>query len=254
MDNTFQAPQLTETLKPKVVAAIPCYNEERSISEVVSKTRKHVDQVIVIDDGSFDGTIEAAKAAGAQIINHGINRGYGEALNSCFEIARKSAADVLVIIDGDGQHNPDEIPQLLAPIFQGKGELIIGSRFLSNQISMPRYRRFGIRVITWLFNLGSRTKVSDSQSGFRAYSKKVFEAFPPFEAKMSASIEILEKARRNKAIIKEVPITCRYNSLTISPGAIKLGFSVALSVARIRLKNNLNGLIANNRNRDSMGK
>ncbi|MBA7692844.1 Undecaprenyl-phosphate 4-deoxy-4-formamido-L-arabinose transferase [subsurface metagenome] len=99
----------------KVIAAIPCFNTERFIDDVVSTTKKYVDQVIVIDDGSDDSTAEAARAAGALVINHGINRGYGEAIKSCFKAAKANAADILIILDGDGQHNPDEIPKLLSP-------------------------------------------------------------------------------------------------------------------------------------------
>ncbi len=104
---------------------------------------------------------------------------------------------------------------------------------------MPNYRKFGISVITWLFNLGSRTKVSDTQSGFRAYSKKLFDSFPLGEKGMSISIETLEKARRNKAIIKEVPIFCLYANSPLDLEVIRHGLSVAFSVVRIRLKNSL---------------
>ncbi|MFC2048529.1 glycosyltransferase family 2 protein [Chloroflexota bacterium] len=234
-----QSSRLSQESRPKVIAAIPCFNTEHFIRDMVSNVRKYVDQVIVIDDGSDDGTAETAQAAGALVITHDQNRGYGEAIKSCFETAIKHAADVLVIIDGDGQHNPDETPRLLTPILKGEADLIIGSRFLGNQISMPRYRKFGISVITWLFNLGSRTKVSDGQSGFRAYSKKTFDISPFFEKGMSISIETLEKARRKGSIIKEVPISCRYAPSTLSLKTIRHGLNVALSVIRIRLKSSL---------------
>jgi glycosyltransferase involved in cell wall biosynthesis len=214
---------------------------------VVSKARKYVDLVVVIDDGSHDGTVEAARVAGAQVINHSTNRGYGEAIKSCFEAAKANAADVLVTLDGDGQHNPDELPLILAPILKGQADLVIGSRFLqptqqTQSTMMPRYRKFGISVITWLWNLGSRTKVSDAQSGFRAYSRELFQNFSLAERGMSISIETLEKARRKKAIIKDVPISCFYGSSTLNLKASKHGISVALSVVRIRLKNSLFGM------------
>jgi len=239
--------------RPKVVVAIPCFNVEPYIKEVVSKASRYADQVIVVDDGSEDRTAEVARAAGALVISHGTNRGYGEAIKSCFEAAKTNAADVLVILDGDGQHNPDEIPKLLAPILKGEADLIIGSRFLTNEVNMPRYRKFGISVITFLWNFGSEVKVSDAQSGFRAYSKKVFETFPLSEKGMSVSIETLEKARRKGAIIKEVPISCLYVPSTLNLRAIRHGLSVALSVVRIRLKNSLHSLIggSNARNQGS---
>jgi glycosyltransferase involved in cell wall biosynthesis len=252
-----QETQQTSIARPKVVAAIPCFNTEGSITDVVKRTRRYVDQVIVIDDGSQDGTAEAAKAAGALVINHGINKGYGEAIKSCFQAAKANAADVLVILDGDGQHNPDEIPRLLAPILNNEADLVIGSRFLpqtqqtqrtqrtqgTQRTVMPHYRKFGISVITFLWNFGSRVKVSDSQSGFRAYSKRMFGNIPLSEKGMSVSIEVLEKARRKGAIIKEVPISCLYPPSTLDLKATRHGLSVALSVVRIRLKSTLRSLI-----------
>lgn len=232
-----QSSQVSQAKRPKVIAAIPCFNTESFIADVVSKAKKHVDQVIVIDDGSHDGTAEAATAAGALVISHGTNRGYGEAIKSCFEAAKANAADVLVILDGDGQHNPDDIPKLLTPILQGEADLIIGSRFLAKERSTPRYRKFGIDVITLLWNFGSKEKTSDAQSGFRAYSKKIFETFSLSERGMSISIEILEKARRSGAVIGEVPISCLYAPSTLNPKAIRHGLGVALSVVRVRLKN-----------------
>jgi glycosyltransferase involved in cell wall biosynthesis len=255
---------------------------------VVSKARKYVDLVVVIDDGSHDGTVEAARVAGAQVINHSTNRGYGEAIKSCFEAAKANAADVLVTLDGDGQHNPEEIPKVLDPISRKEADLVIGSRFLQPDqsrvkslesrvmspppqpfspdsrlptpdsrpgtidsrpstpdyrlITMPRYRKFGISVITFLWNFGSKVKVSDSQSGFRAYSKEMFANTSFSEKGMSISIEILEKARRKRAVIKEVPISCLYAPSTIGLKASKHGISVALGVVRIRLKNSLFGM------------
>jgi len=232
-----QSSQVSQAKQPKVIVAIPCFNTESFITDVVSKAKKYVDQVIVIDDGSHDSTAEAARAAGALVISHGTNRGYGKAIKSCFEAAKANAADVLVILDGDGQHNPDEIPKLLTPILRGEADVIIGSRFLAKKRSMPRYRKFGIDVITFLWNFSSKVEVSDAQSGFRAYSKKIFETFSFSERGMSISIEILEKARRSRAIIKEVPISCLYAPSTLNLKAIRHGLSVALSVVRVRLKN-----------------
>ena len=232
-------PEPRRTTQPKIIAAIPCFNTEASIADIVSKAKKYVDQVVVIDDGSRDGTAEAAKAAGALVINHGTNKGYGEAIKSCFEVAKANAADILVILDGDGQHNPDEIPQILAPAIEDKADVVVGSRFLANEQSMPPYRKFGISVITFLWNFGSKVTVSDTQSGFRAYNKRIFNAPALSEKGMSVSIEILEKARKEGVIIKEVPVSCSYMPSTLNLGAIRHGLGVAFSVVRIRFKNSL---------------
>lgn len=234
-----QLSQPCQPMRPNVIAAIPCFRTKDYIGDVVTKAKKYVDQVIVIDDGSDDGTAETARLAGALVVRHNTNMGYGEAIKSCFEAAKTHGADVLVILDGDGQHNPDGIPRALAPIILGEADLVIGSRFITNEHNMPRYRRFGIDVITFLWNLGSKVKVSDAQSGFRAYGKKVFESLSLLEKGMGISIEILEKARRKRAVIKEVPISCTYVPSTLNLKAIRHGLGVALSVVRIRLKNSL---------------
>jgi len=233
------SPQNLQDSRHKVVAGIPCHNTESFIGDVVSSANKYVDQVIVVDDGSTDGSAEVARGAGAIVISHSTNQGYGEALKSCFEMAKTNGANILVTIDSDGQHDPEEIPLLLAPILRGEADVVIGSRFLTNEVNMPSYRKFGISLISFLFNLGSRTKVSDSQSGFRAYNKEIIESFLLSEPGMSISIESLEKARRNGVIIKEVPISCVYPPSILNMKAISHGLSVAFSVLRIRLKSGL---------------
>lgn len=247
---------LTRQIIPKVVAAIPCYNTEPFIRDVVVGARAYVDQVIVIDDGSSDGTAIAARAAGALVKSHSANRGYGEAIKSCFEMARAAAADVLVILDGDKQHNPDEIPRLLAPILNEEADLTIGSRFpqvddLSREhygsqetrtTTTPRYRAFGIKVITGFWNFGSATKISDAQSGFRAYSKNAFQGLFLSETGMSISIEILEEIRRRQLAITEVPISCQYTESNISFKAVEHGLTVLFSVLRIRWQSWLRSL------------
>lgn len=236
----------TKLNRPKVIAAIPCYNEERSIGEVVCKVKNHVGQVIVIDDGSLDGTSKAAKAAGALVVKHASNIGYGESIRSCFAAAKANDADILVTLDGDGQHNSAEVARLLAPILNGRADLVIGSRFLGGQNNVPRYRKFGIDVITWLCNVGSKAKVSDSQSGFRAYGRRILETFSLTERGMGISVELLIKARGKGFIIQEEPISCSYhpNSSTLNP--VHHGLGVALTVVKLRTKILLHRLSSRN--------
>lgn len=223
---------------PKIVAAIPCYNEESFIGGVVLKAMKYVDQVVVIDDGSSDGTSQAARAAGASVIIHETNRGPGAATRSCFEASKTYGADILVTLDGDSQHNPEEIPLVIAPILNGEADLVIGSRFLrqGQRINVPKYRRFGIDVITWLFNVGSRTRIADAQSCFRAYSRRLLDTLSITENGFGFSVEVLVQARQMSFPIREVAISCVYhaNGSTINP--VYHGLGVALATVKLRFK------------------
>ena len=221
----------------RVMAGIPCFNTANSIVDVVSATRRYVDEVVVVDDGSTDATAEKAKKVGATVISHVTNKGYGESIKTCFTAAKNRGA-ALVTIDGDGQHDPEEIPHLLDPIYRGEAEVVIGSRFLNPAQQIPSYRKLGITVINWLWNVGSDTKVSDSQSGCRAYSKWVIQNLSLFETGMSISVEILENIRRIHARIQEVPISCSYENNNSNPSwkALTHGFHVAFSVLRIRFR------------------
>lgn len=220
----------------KVIAAIPCLNEEAFIGDIVTRAKKYVDKVIVIDDGSTDNTAEAAQAAGAEVIKHETSQGTGAATKTAFEAAKRSQADILVTLDGDGQHNADEIPLLLAPILNEEADLVIGSRFLRPDFhQMPKYRKFGIDVITFLYNFGSKVRVSDSQCCFRAHNHKLIEAVNITEAGFSFSVQVLIQARRKGFTIKEVPISCIYHSQGSSLNPITHGLGVAFNVIKLRL-------------------
>jgi glycosyltransferase involved in cell wall biosynthesis len=229
-----------EVKHPQVVVAIPCLNTAPFIANIVSKAKKYADEVIVVDDGSDDGTAEAARVAGATIVRHEKNQGYGGAIRSCFIAARQNNADILVIIDGDAQHDPSEIPLVAKPVIDGSADIVIGTRFHSNsKTNMPRYRKFGIDIITFLWNFRAKVKVTDSQSGFRAYRRIIFQDVSLNEKAMGMSIEILENARRMGAKFAEVPITCHYIQTTMTRQAVLHGYDVALAVIRIRLTNSL---------------
>jgi len=219
-----------------LLAAIPAFNEQKTIGSVVLTAQRYATRVIVIDDGSEDETAWVAEQAGATVIRHPTNRGYGAALRSCFEYARESEFEVLVILDGDGQHRPEMIPQVVAPVDEGRADVSIGSRFMDGTKAegVPGYRKFGIRVITKLTNLGTRHsgKITDAQSGFRAYSRAAIAAIDPVEADMGASAEILWEADRRGLRIVEVPIEVDYYGKKSIRGPIKHGVSVIGSMVR----------------------
>jgi glycosyltransferase involved in cell wall biosynthesis len=222
--------------KPKVIATIPCLNEEAFIGDIVTRTRKYIDAVIVIDDGSTDRTSEVSQAAGAEITRHEKQSGAGAATRSGFEAAKMKDADVLVTLDGDGQHSPEEIPKLISPIIENKADLVIGSRFLKPQTNIRRYRKFGIDVITWLYNFGSKVKISDSQCCFRAHSRKLLDTIDITENGFGFSVEVLVKARKKGLVITEVPISCVYHAQGSSLNPIAHGLGVALDVIKHRLR------------------
>jgi len=219
-----------------LLAAIPAFNEEKTIGSLVLAARRYAAKVIVIDDGSDDETAWIAEQAGATVIQHPANRGYGAALRSCFDYARTNDFGVLVILDGDGQHRPEMIPKVAAPVRDGKADVSIGSRFLEGHKAhgVPGYRKFGIGVITRLTNLGTRhnARITDAQSGFRAYSRAAIAAIDPIEADMGASAEILWEADRKGLRIVEVPIVIDYYASGHARGALQHGLSVIGSMIR----------------------
>lgn len=197
--------------KPFIVACIPAFNEEKTIAKVVLQTQNYVDRVMVCDDGSTDMTAEIAERLGAVVIRHSRNLGYGAALNTLFSEAVKLNPSCIVTIDADGQHDPSYIPHLVEPIVRGEADIVIGSRFLSRESSVPRYRRLGIKLITGIVKRTSYPQITDAQSGFRAYSRKALEVLGLTEPGMGVSAEILMKAREKNLRIMEKPITINYN-------------------------------------------
>jgi len=206
-------------------ACIPAYNEEKTIKEIVAKSLPHVDRVVVCDDGSTDDTAKAARDAGAVVISQ-TNQGYGAAIASLFDYSRKENAQIMITLDGDGQHNPDQIPLLVDAITTHSVDVVIGSRFLDDTTKVSGYRKRGIKIITSASNYGTNFKVSDSQSGFRAYSKDAIDAIHPTEQGMSVSTEILLKISNKGLSIAEVPITVSYDGDTSEQHSVTHGVGV----------------------------
>lgn len=222
----------------KIIATIPCFNTEATIKDVILATKKYVDEVMIIDDGSDDNTAITAKNLGAFVLKHNENKGYGKAIKSCFSAALANNADIIITIDGDGQHDPDDIPRLLDPILRREADVIIGSRFLGSN-DVPSYRKFGISIINNLWNVGADMKLSDSQSGFRVYRKDIVENLNLLENGMAISIEILEQIRNKGVAIGEIPIKCYYKSSSMNLRSVFHGLGVAASTIKIRLNERL---------------
>lgn len=199
--------------KPHVIICIPAFNESQAIAQVIERAKPYASEIIVCDDGSVDNTSEVAKNAGAKVIRHPVNRGYGAAIKTLFYAARNENADVMVTIDSDGQHDPGQISHVIQPVLHDGYDLVIGSRFLKHEDKekIPAYRSIGIKTITKFAQLVSYNNITDAQSGFRAYSKKALSTIDLFEEGMSVSTEILVQAKENNLSIKEVPITITYD-------------------------------------------
>ena len=223
----------------RIVVCVPAYNEAQTIGDIVRKARKFATEVMVYDDGSTDETKQIAEDAGAStVIRNPVNKGYGVAIRALFQAAREKNADVLVTLDSDGQHNPDQIPYVVEPILNGGLDLVIGSRFLNHADSdqVPRYRSIGIRAITKVTQYASYNGITDAQSGFRAYSKEALSKINLFEEGMAVSTEILLRAKEKGLRIKEVPISVRYNikngSSTSTHNPIRHGIGVLYAVVQ----------------------
>lgn len=218
-----------------IIAGIPAYNEEKTIAKVILLAQKHVDAVVVCDDGSRDLTAEIAQKLGAIVVRHEKNRGYGAAIQTLFEKAKALNADLLLTLDADGQHDALEIPKLIQPILENKADIVVGSRFLQQNSGMPLYRRFGIKVLTKMTS-SSRQKgaLTDAQCGFRAYNRKAVESLVLDEKGMGVSAEVLLRAKASGLVVTEVPVEVRYKGLeTSTHNPLRHGLGVVSTIIRL---------------------
>ncbi len=193
-----------------IIACIPAFNEGRVIGKLIKNMLQYVDNVIVCDDGSTDDTSVEVEKAGAKVIRHKKNLGKGASMRTLFDFAKNENFDVMVTIDGDGQFSPKEIPKLITPIIDEKMDIVIGYR--SNKDEMPSYRKLGNKFLDSMTNLASELPFRDTQSGFRAYSKKAVSTISFKTNGFGADSEILIDASRKKLSITEVGVTVNYNT------------------------------------------
>ena len=212
---------------------IPAFNEEKNIAAIITKLADVADSLIVCNDGSSDLTSDIAEKMGVFVINHEKNLGYGAAIRSIFLKAKELDGDILVTFDADGQHRIEDIENVTKPIIDQEADLVIGSRFLDeSEKEVPQYRKVGIKVITKITNATIKKQLTDSQSGFRAYSKKVVNELNPSESGMGISTEILIKASAKNFRISEVPIKITYFGDTSTHNPITHGSSVIMSTIK----------------------
>ena len=217
----------------KVTIGIPAYNEEKNIAKMIVKLKKISDEIIVCNDGSSDLTSEIAKNLGVIVIDHENNLGYGAGINSIIKKAKEIDTDILVTFDADGQHRVEDVKKVIEPIKNGDADLVIGSRFLSKtKEKIPEYRKIGINIITKVTNAGLKKKITDSQSGFRAYSKDLISKLDISDMGMGISTEILIKTNSLGFRITEIPITILYEGKTSTQNPISHGTSVLFSTIK----------------------
>ena len=216
----------------KITIGIPAYNEEKNIASVITKLKKITNSIIVCDDGSSDMTSKISKNLGAVVISHKKNMGYGVAINSIFQKSKEMNSDLLVTFDADGQHRIEDIEKVIEPIKNNDADLVIGSRFLDKKSHVPNYRKIGIKVITQVTNASIKKKLTDSQSGFRAYNQRVLSQISPSDVGMGISTEILIKSSSKGLRITEVPITVLYEGDTSTHNPVSHGTSVLISTIK----------------------
>ena len=193
----------------KTCAAIPAFNNENTISEVVERTRREVDHVVVIDDGSRDQTIESAKRAGAHVLSISKNRGKGHALAIAFKYAREIGFDAIITLDADLQHDPSEIPKFIDHYTERKSAIVIGNR-LHEKRNIPRIRYGPNKIGCYTFSWLTGQTIEDSQCGFRLYDRIIFESIHILNDGFEAEADILLRAGKRGFRIDFVPIKTIY--------------------------------------------
>ena len=215
---------MSESPRLRVIAGMPAYNEGKYIGSLILQVQQYADEVIVVDDGSTDLTSKIAELAGATVIRHQQNQGKGVAIQGILAEAAKRTPDVLVLLDADSQHNPEEIPSLIRAVSEGS-DLVIGSRKMQRS-HIPPYRRVGQAVLSRLTRTLSKQKLSDTESGFRALSRKGVSEIQLKESGFAVEAEMISAATVKGLKIAEVPISVIYTEDGSTLNPVRHGFGV----------------------------
>ncbi len=209
-ENLSTAPDFSDFGQSTVIVVIPAFNEERLIGSVVLKTLCYPVTVIVVDDGSTDLTAELAARAGAQVVRLPENQGKGVALSAGVKKALEYDPDAVVLIDADGQHLPGELPVLLAPVLEGRADVVVGSRYMNKGSKVPVHRILGHKFFNLITGAASGVSVSDSQCGYRAFSRRALAESNFSSTGFSIESEMQFWAHEKHLVVEEVPVTIQY--------------------------------------------
>jgi glycosyltransferase involved in cell wall biosynthesis len=211
MSDSLMKVELRPAPDGPILAVIPAFDEDRFIASVVLKTRRYVDEVIVVDDGSADETALLARESGATVVRQPHNSGKAAALNVGLALARERRAQAVVMLDGDGQHDPADIPAMLRPILEQGIDMVVGTRFKGVESNTPTWRVAGQQALTAATNFASGVELSDSQNGFRALSQKAILAMEFRTSGFSVESEMQFLVKRHNLTVSEVPIAVNYD-------------------------------------------
>jgi polyprenyl-phospho-N-acetylgalactosaminyl synthase len=204
--------------RTRIWAVIAAYHEASVIGEVVTELRRHVDNVVVVDDGSRDGTGDAALAAGAVTLRHSLNLGQGAALQTGIDFALAQAAELIVTFDADGQHDPGDIG-VMAAIQRERGvEMVLGSRFLGRAQDLPRMRRLVLQLARKFTNVTTGVRLTDAHNGLRLMTASAARRIRITQNRMAHASELIEQIRTRKITFAEAPVTIRYTRYSLAKG------------------------------------
>lgn len=222
-------------MNKQIYVFLPAYNEEKRIEQVVNglKQLELNMKIFVIDDGSKDGTAEIARKVGAIVVRHPVNLGQWAAMRTAFLISLMEGAEIMVSVDGDGQHDPRDLPKLIEPILDGEADIVIGSRFLNGEIpEMSGYRRVGIGFFNKLIEARIKRRLTDCTSGFKAYNmESVREILPNLTENQYGALEFLVEAATQEARILEKPVRMQNNAVS-KKGGIKYGYNLLRTIIK----------------------
>lgn len=197
---------------------IPAYNEDQTLSQVLTELKKYYQNIIVVDDGSTDNTYQQALAAEVKVLSHLSNRGQGAAIATGIKYALNQRAEIVVTFDADGQHHVEDIQQLVQPIIKKQVAVVLGSRFLDKKPKIPLIRKIILKsgiIFTWLV---SGIKLTDVHNGLRAFSRQAAAVIKIQQDWMAHSSEIIDEIKRNKLSFKEVPVAVSYTKYSLAKG------------------------------------